>query len=91
MVVARQKCARFDCHSYGTPTLTVSHLRCGQAHFPWGLLMPFRTNHLRMRADEYRALAAAANNDPVRLQLLSIANQFDLLAEQNERQRQRRA
>ena len=51
--------------------------------------MPSKTNHLRTQAEEYRALAAAVNNDPVRLQLLSFANYFDQLAEQDERQRQR--
>ena len=91
MVVARQKCARFDCRSYGTPTLTVSHLRCGQAHFPWGLLMPFRANYLRIKADEYRALAAAMSDGAIRLQLLSMARHYDLEAEQNERQHQVRA
>ena len=53
--------------------------------------MPSKTNHLRTQGEEYRALAAAVNNDPVRLQLLSFASYFDLLAEQDERQRQVRA
>jgi hypothetical protein len=53
--------------------------------------MSSKTNGLRTQAEEYRVLAAAVNNDPVRLQLLSIANYFDHLAEQDERQRQQPA
>jgi hypothetical protein len=84
--------ARLDCHSYSTAALSVSDLGWGRLiHFSWGLLMPFRTNHLKTQADKYRVLAAAANNEGVRLQLLSIANQFDLLAEHDERQHQVRA
>jgi hypothetical protein len=51
--------------------------------------MPSKTHCLRTQAEEYRLLAAAVNNNPVRLQLHSIANHFDHLAERNEGQRQR--
>jgi hypothetical protein len=50
--------------------------------------MPFGTNYLRRKADEYRALAAAMNDGAIRLQLLSLAERHDQEAEQNERQRQ---
>ena len=63
----------------------------GQAHFSWGLLMPFRTNCLRNKADEYRALAAPMTDGAIRLQLLNMAERYDQEAEQNERQYQLRA
>jgi hypothetical protein len=53
--------------------------------------MPFGTNYLRMKADEYRALAAAMTDGAIRLQLLSMAEHYDREAEQYERQRQLRA
>ena len=53
--------------------------------------MPSKMNCLRTQAEEYRVLAAAVNNNSVRLQLLSIANHFDRLAEQNEGQREQSA
>ena len=84
------KGARLDCHSYGTAILTVSDLWCGKAHFPWGLLMPFRTNYLRNKADEYRALAAAMTDGAIRLQLLNMAERYDREADQNDRQNQQR-
>jgi len=52
--------------------------------------MPFRTSYLRMKADEYSALAAAMTG-AIRLQLLNMAEHYDREAEQNERQHQRRA
>jgi len=53
--------------------------------------MPFGTKYLRMKADEYRALAAAMTDGAIRLQLLNIAEHYDREAEQNERQHQLRA
>jgi hypothetical protein len=53
--------------------------------------MPFGTNYLRMKADEYRALAAAMTDGAIRLQLLNMAQRYDQEAEQNERQHQVRA
>ena len=47
--------------------------------------MPFGTNYLRRKADEYRALAAAMNDGAVRLQLLNMAERYEREAEQNER------
>lgn len=48
--------------------------------------MPFGTKYLRMKADEYRAMAAAMNDGAVRLQLLNRAEHYEREAEQNERQ-----
>ena len=48
--------------------------------------MPFGTNYLRMKADEYRALAAAMTDGAIRLQLLNMAQRYDQEAEHNERQ-----
>ena len=59
--------------------------------FPWGLLMPFGTNYLRQKANEYRALAANMTDGAIRLQLLNMAEHYDREAEQNERQHQVRA
>jgi len=59
--------------------------------FPWGLLMPFGTNYLRQKADEYRALAAKMTDGAIRLQLLNMAERYEQEAEQNERQHQLRA
>jgi hypothetical protein len=53
--------------------------------------MPFRTNCLRNKADEYRALAAPMTDGAIRLQLLNMAERYDQEAEQNERQYQLRA
>jgi len=53
--------------------------------------MPFGTNYLRKKADEYRALAAAMTDGAIRLQLLNMAEHYDREAEQNERQHQLRA
>ena len=53
--------------------------------------MPFGTNYLKTKADEYRALAAAMNDGTIRQQLLNLAERYDREAEQNERQRQVRA
>ena len=53
--------------------------------------MPFGTNYLRMKADEYRALAASANDVYIRLELLKIPERYDREAEHNERQHQLRA
>ena len=53
--------------------------------------MPFRTNYLRMKADEYRALAATMTDGAIRLQLLNMAERYDQEAEHNERQHQARA
>jgi hypothetical protein len=53
--------------------------------------MPFRTNYLRIKADEYRALAAAMSDGAIRLQLLNMASRYDQEAEDNERQHQVRA
>ena len=53
--------------------------------------MPFRTNHLRMKADEDRALAAAMADGAIRLQLLNMAERYEQEAEHNERQHQVRA
>jgi hypothetical protein len=53
--------------------------------------MPFRTNYLRMKSDEYRALAAAMTDGAIRLQLLNIAERYEQEAEQNEREHQLRA
>jgi hypothetical protein len=50
--------------------------------------MPFGTNYLRMKADEYRALAAAMTDGAIRLQLLNMAQRYDQEAEHNERQHQ---
>jgi hypothetical protein len=44
-----------------------------------------------MKADEYRALAAAMTDGAIRLQLLNMAQRYDKEAEQNERQHQVRA
>jgi hypothetical protein len=44
-----------------------------------------------MKADEYRALAAAMSDGSIRLQLLNMAEHYDREAEQNERQHQVRA
>ena len=59
--------------------------------FPWGLLMPFGTNYLRQKANEYRALAANMTNGAIRLQLLNMAERYEQEAEHNERQHQLRA
>jgi hypothetical protein len=53
--------------------------------------MPFRTNYLRNKADEYRALAAAMTDGAIRLQLLNMAERYEQEAEQNEHQHQLRA
>jgi hypothetical protein len=53
--------------------------------------MPFGTKYLRMKADEYRALAASTIDGSVRLQLLNLAEHYDREAEENERQQQLRA
>jgi len=50
--------------------------------------MPFGTNYLRMKADEYRSLAAAAHDHASRLQLLNVAERYDREADQSERQNQ---
>ena len=55
------------------------------SHFPWGYLMPFGTNYLRNKADEYRALAATMTDGAIRLQLLNMAEHYEQEAEQNER------
>ena len=52
--------------------------------------MPFETNYLRMKADEYRSLAAATYDLASRLQLLNMAERYDREAGQNERQNQQR-
>ena len=81
--------ARLDCYIYSTATLTVSDIRCGRLNLPCGgFLMPFGTNYLRMKADEYRALAAAMTDGAIRLQLLNMAQRYDQEAEHNERQHQ---
>jgi len=59
-------------------------------HLSWGLLMPFRTNYLRMKADEYRALAATMTDGAIRLQPLNMAERYEQEAEHNERQHQPR-
>jgi len=41
-----------------------------------------------MKADEYRALAAAMTDGAIRLQLLNMAQRYDQEAEHNERQPQ---
>ena len=71
-----------DTHGFG--------LRFKVAYFLWGFLMPFGTNYLRMKADEYRSLAAATNDHASRLQLLNLAERYDREADQNERQHQQR-
>jgi hypothetical protein len=53
--------------------------------------MPFGTNYLIMKANEYRALAATVTDGTIRLQLLNMAEHYEREAEHNERQRQRRA
>ena len=53
--------------------------------------MPFATNYLRKKADEYRALAATMTDGAIRLQLLNMAERYEREAEQNDRQRQPRA
>jgi hypothetical protein len=50
--------------------------------------MPFGLNYLRMKADEYRSLAAAMKDGNIRLQLLTLAEHYDREADQNERQNQ---
>jgi hypothetical protein len=50
--------------------------------------MPFGTNYLRKKADEYRALAAAMSDGAIRLQLLNMAERYDQEAEHNEREHQ---
>lgn len=52
--------------------------------------MPFGMNYLRMKADEYRALAAGMNDGTIRLKLLNLAEYYDREADQNERQHQQR-
>ena len=52
--------------------------------------MPFGTNYLRMKADEYRALAAGMNDGTIRTQLLNLAEHYDREADQNERHDQQR-
>ena len=54
-------------------------------------LMPFGTNYLRAKADEYRALAARVTDGSIRFQLLNMSEHYDREAEQNERQHQLRA
>jgi hypothetical protein len=41
-----------------------------------------------MKADEYRALAAAMTDGAIRLQLLNMAERYEQEAEHNERQHQ---
>jgi hypothetical protein len=53
--------------------------------------MPFGTNYLRNKADEYRALAATMTDGAIRLQLLNMAEHYEQEAEQNERQHRQRA
>lgn len=53
--------------------------------------MPFGTNYLRMKADEYRALAAAMSDGSIRSQLLNMAEHYEQEADRNERQHQLRA
>ena len=65
----------------------VSGLRCGLA-YPGGLLMPFGTNYLRQKADEYRALAATMTDGAIRLQLLNMAQRYEQEADNNDRRRQ---
>src|SRR5438876_10935486 len=83
-MASRRRPARLDYHSYSTATLAVSDLRLGNGYFPGGRLIPFGTSYPRMKADEYRALAAAMNDGPIRLQLLNMAERYDRDAEQNE-------
>ncbi len=52
--------------------------------------MPFETNYLRMKADEYRSLAAVTYDLASRQQLLNMAERYDREADQNERQNQQR-
>jgi hypothetical protein len=51
--------------------------------------MPFGTKYLRMKADEYRALAASAKDVYIRSELFKIAERYDREAEQNEFQQPR--
>jgi hypothetical protein len=50
--------------------------------------MPFGTNYLRQKADEYRTLAAAMTDGAIRLQLRNMAERYEQEAENNDRQRQ---
>ena len=52
--------------------------------------MPFETNYLRMKADEYRSLPAVTYDLASRQQLLNMAERYDREADQNERQNQQR-
>ena len=52
--------------------------------------MPFGSNYLRIKADQYRALAAAMNDGTIRLQLRNLAERYDREADQNDRQNQQR-
>jgi hypothetical protein len=46
--------------------------------------MPSRHDELKAMAEECRKLAAAAGDEPIRAQLLAVAEHFELLAKQRD-------
>jgi hypothetical protein len=47
--------------------------------------MPSRHDELKAMAEECRKLAAGAGDEPIRAQLLAVAEHFELLAKQRDR------